>query len=64
MKLIKRLIPHEHDFVPIMYGLPSASGYQKAQKGKIILGGCCVPDNDLHFECKICGKEIAYKKKI
>lgn len=33
-----------HKIVPILYGLPSDIGLKKAKNGKLLLGGCCMPD--------------------
>lgn len=58
MNLLKRLIPHKHKFKPIIYGLLSAKGMMEVEQGRYIAGGCCVPDDNVHFACIICGKEI------
>lgn len=32
--------------IPIAYGLPSNKMFKLAEKGKIHLGGCCIPSMD------------------
>ncbi len=45
------------DYTPIVYGLPSSEGFEKSQRGEIILGGCCVwPDSKERY-CKKCHNE-------
>lgn len=41
--------------VPIVFGMPNEQGIQEAEKGKIILGGCCVSFNDPTWGCAHCG---------
>lgn len=62
MKIIKRLLCKQHEFVRVVYGYPSPLSYKEAEEGKIILGGCIVPDDNLHFLCRKCGKEIVFKR--
>jgi len=39
--------------IPISYGLPTLEGFEKAEKGKIQLGGCCPQEEDWYCtECK------------
>ena len=56
--------------IPIVYGLPSPELFEKAEAGKVKLGGCCVGENDPEIYCKDCEYEwdkeqavdIAYQK--
>lgn len=43
----------------ILYGLPiySKELEKKLEKGKIILGGCCITNNSPLFHCNDCSKE-------
>ena len=49
----------------ILYGLPAFSDSlrQKIKDGKIVLGGCCVTDDDPAWRCTSCNTVI-YKLKI
>lgn len=40
--------------IPIVYGLPAPEAVNAAEQGKIILGGCVISDDDLHWECSAC----------
>ena len=42
-------------YIPICYGYPSHEGFLKAQRGEIILAGCCVPFHRNIGKCKNCG---------
>lgn len=59
MNMLMRLIPHEHEFIPIIYGLLMKTA---DREGNIIPpvdyyeGGCVVKDEK--FICKICGKMV------
>lgn len=44
----------------IQYGYPGPELMEAAEKGKIMLGGCCVSDDDPSFYCKRC--EISFYK--
>lgn len=40
--------------VPIQYGYPSEKGFEMARRGEIILGGCCLDQNNPDWGCKTC----------
>jgi len=44
--------------VPIFWGYPADMDYvlKLAEEKKLVLGGCCVNDNDPAFECLDCGR--------
>ena len=42
------------EFIPIVYGKPSAKGIERNKRGEIILGGCCVSANSKRRCCKKC----------
>ena len=44
------------EIIPICYGKPSYEGFQKSQRGEIILGGCIMRPNAPHNVCKECNK--------
>lgn len=58
MKFLMRMIPHEHEWLPIVYGLLISIRDSKTNKpihqNKFIAGGCVVQDEN--YECIICGK--------
>ncbi len=49
----------------ICYGLPEFSDdlQKKIDKGEIVLGGCCISDNDPQWRCNICGNDIYEEKE-
>ena len=54
------------EVVRIMYGLPTAEGWEEAKAGKYHLGGCCVSDDSPKWYCKRCDKEFGrlYQENI
>ena len=40
--------------LPILYGLPSGEGFQMAERGEVVLGGCIVGGDDPQFACAKC----------
>lgn len=45
--------------LPILYDYPSHQSFRSAERGEIILGGCCIPDDLDKLEdwaCKECGQ--------
>ena len=47
----------------IVYGYPADSLDKDAQEGKVILGGCCVTDDDPQWQCEKCGTDFYRIKK-
>ena len=45
-----------NEYIRIAYGKPSAEGLKKAERGEIILGGCCVGPHSKRHACKKCGE--------
>jgi hypothetical protein len=43
--------------IKIVYGMPAPDIVDKAEDGKIMLGGCCVTDDDPDWHCKECHHE-------
>lgn len=41
----------------IVYGMPSYELYEKAHKGKVVLGGCCIMEAAPQYFCKDCSYE-------
>ena len=44
----------------ILYGMPAFSEKleREMEDGKIVLGGCCVTDDDPKWQCADCGQEL------
>ena len=43
--------------IRIVYGMPGFDLQQEELEGKIMLGGCCVTDDDPDLHCKECKHE-------
>ena len=43
--------------VPIAFGYPSPEMMEEAESGEIVLGGCCIEENDPEWHCKDCDHE-------
>lgn len=41
--------------LPIAYGMPGEELQEKAEKGEVILGGCCLTGTDPQKQCSECG---------
>lgn len=51
--------------LPILYGFPTHAAFEMAEAWKLILGGCCIPedtDEIADWVCKECGQR--YKKEL
>ena len=46
--------------VPMEYGLPPIEIAPQADRGEIVLGGCCVADGDPMWHCTACGADFGY----
>jgi hypothetical protein len=46
------------NLVRIVYGMPSADLFEKAEAGLIALGGCCVTADDPSWRCMSCNTDI------
>ncbi len=44
--------------VAIVYGEPTEKTFEKAENGKLILGGCCVSDESPQWYCADCQHEF------
>lgn len=43
------------DAIPVIYGLPTPEAEERAQRGELILGGCCVHEgHDPEWFCESC----------
>ena len=47
--------------IPIIYGEPSDETFEKAEKGEVKLGGCCLSGADPQWACAECGQEFLQK---
>ena len=45
---------HSAKVAPIMYGMPSYEGFQEAERGEVILGGCIVMPGQPDYGCLDC----------
>lgn len=48
------------DVLPIEYGYPDIELAEDYHQSKIVLGGCCVTDNDPTRECRKCKHQFAF----
>lgn len=46
------------DVLRIVYGLPGPELMERAEKGLVKLGGCCVDGNDPEWYCRKCSSEF------
>ncbi len=42
----------------VVYGFPSSELFQDADKGEVVLGGCCIPSTPAQSRCTSCGHEV------
>lgn len=43
---------HSDEVVPIIYGYPSEEDFKNSDSGKVVLGGCELPENPKKYWCK------------
>ncbi len=43
--------------IPIVYGFPAPELFEKAEVGKVKLGGCCIEESSPEFFCEDCENE-------
>ena len=48
--------------VPILYGLPSAEGFEAADRGEVALGGCTITGSDPDVQCPTCAQSFFIRK--
>ena len=41
--------------IQILFGMPTPEAFEAAERGEIILGGCCVTGSDPEWQCPKCG---------
>lgn len=54
---------HQKTGVEIVYGMPSRDAGEKAARGEIALGGCCIDREGQERKCRNCGHEWRIKRK-
>ena len=42
------------DLLEIVYGMPMPELFEAAERGEVVLGGCCISNDDPHCCCKKC----------
>ena len=40
--------------IEIVYGMPGPELFEASERGEVILGGCCIGDEDPEYRCKKC----------
>ena len=46
------------NYIPIVYGYPTHEAFEKADRGELILAGCCIFEkNPPRHSCKNCHRE-------
>jgi len=45
--------------IPIIYGMPTEEAFEEAEKGKLMIGGCCVSDKSPQWYCADCQCEFS-----
>jgi hypothetical protein len=40
---------------PILYGMPTPSAFEAAERGEFIIGGCCIFPGQADKRCTACG---------
>lgn len=48
--------------IEIVYGMPGIELFEAEERGEVILGGCCVSDDDPKYRCKKC--DIDYSRDL
>jgi hypothetical protein len=49
---------NKKDVIPIIFGFPMQKTMDKAERGEVKLGGCCIGNNDPQWYCKSCKKKF------
>ena len=43
-----------NNLTEIIYGMPAPELFEAAERGEVILGGCCLSGDDPKYHCKKC----------
>lgn len=49
--------------VDILYGLPAPAAFEAAERGEVVLGGCCIDLEGPERACTSCGHEWRIKRR-
>jgi rubredoxin len=41
----------------VVYGYPDMDLVEQADRGEVVLGGCCIEDDSPRWQCRDCGHE-------
>ena len=50
--------------VDILYGMPDTEAQQLAERGEIVLGGCCIDLAGPERQCTACGHQWRIKRRL
>ena len=50
--------------VDILYGMPDTKAQQMAERGEIVLGGCCIDLAGPERQCTACGHQWRVKRRL
>ena len=45
------------DSIPLVYGLPGPEDFRRAERRRVVLGGCLMPEDPAAFVCRTCDLE-------
>ena len=43
-----------NNLIEIIYGMPSSELFEAEERGEVMLGGCCISDDNPKYHCKNC----------
>jgi hypothetical protein len=49
--------------VDILYGMPTELAFDMADRGEVVLGGCCIDLDGPERECTACGHQWRIKRR-
>jgi hypothetical protein len=55
---------HQKTGVDILYGMPDTEAQQMADRGEIVLGGCCIDLEGPERQCTACGHQWRVKRRL
>ncbi|MBQ3476078.1 hypothetical protein IJH26_01030 [Candidatus Saccharibacteria bacterium] len=59
---MKKCPKYGENLIEIIYGMPGPELFEAEERGEVILGGCCVSDDDPKYRCKKC--DIDYSRDL
>lgn len=54
---------HQKTGVDILYGMPTIEAFEQAERGEIVLGGCCAESDSPERQCTACGHQWRIRRK-